>query len=258
MMDGRRFDMLTRRLAGATTRRSLLRVAAATVVTGGAMASVAEADAQRRGTCRPLTTGCLVNAQCCSMLCDRRSSTPRRQRNRCVCPEGTIVCGNQSCVEPGTMAHCEGCTPCDETRADICLSGVCMCDESPACAVGDTCCGAEGCHDLQTDNNNCGECGNACPTGTTCDGGVCACETVAPADICMVKTNGDIDQVCTRYTWSVELADCETDGDCGTCPSGAGGCSCVTGFREYGDFMSIAEWSNGTAQTFCMAWEGCG
>ena len=44
-MDERRFDLLTRRLAGSTTRRSMLREAAATLVAGGALANVAEADA---------------------------------------------------------------------------------------------------------------------------------------------------------------------------------------------------------------------
>jgi hypothetical protein len=32
------------------------------------------------------------------------------------------------------------------------------------------------CVDLETDSDHCGRCGNACPTGTACAGGVCSCE----------------------------------------------------------------------------------
>jgi len=257
-MDSRRFDMLTRRLAGSTTRRGMLRTAATAIVAGGALATVSDANALQRRTCRPLAAGCVSSAQCCSGLCDRRSSTPRRQRNRCACPEGTITCEGGTCVEPGTMEHCEGCTPCDETVADHCMSGVCMCNELPACDGGTSCCGADGCKDLQTDDNNCGACGNICPQDTYCEDGACACDTIAPADICVVNTDGTVDQMCSRFTWSLDGGGCETDSDCGPCPQGSNGCSCITGFREYGDFMSVYEWSEGSDHTFCMAHISCG
>ena len=41
----------------------------------------------------------------------------------------------------------------------------------PACGGRDVCGGA--CLDMETDSDNCGECGNVCSPGTTCSGGVC-------------------------------------------------------------------------------------
>lgn len=47
-------------------------------------------------------------------------------------------------------------------------------DGSPPCPGGMTLCG-EICVNLQTDSSNCGDCGNACPAGMTCNGGTCVC-----------------------------------------------------------------------------------
>ena len=40
-------------------------------------------------------------------------------------------------------------------------------------ASGATCCPGPVCADLQTDNSNCGSCGNVCPVGQTCQSGSC-------------------------------------------------------------------------------------
>jgi hypothetical protein len=40
------------------------------------------------------------------------------------------------------------------------------------CTGGRICCGGS-CVDVTTDNNNCGYCGNRCPSGQTCQGGAC-------------------------------------------------------------------------------------
>jgi hypothetical protein len=42
------------------------------------------------------------------------------------------------------------------------------------CATATPTCCASVCTNTQTDNNNCGACGNKCPTGKTCKAGVCA------------------------------------------------------------------------------------
>ena len=47
------------------------------------------------------------------------------------------------------------------------------------CQNGETLCGHT-CVDLNTDKNNCGSCGNVCPTNGSCAVGVCGTSTVAP------------------------------------------------------------------------------
>ncbi len=53
--------------------------------------------------------------------------------------------------------------PSEESGPD-CDGGLLFCDS-----------GAGGCVDLTTNNANCGACGNRCPTGGVCSGGICIC-----------------------------------------------------------------------------------
>jgi hypothetical protein len=50
--------------------------------------------------------------------------------------------------------------------------GHAICPDHPAYCEG-RCCGSQ-CVDLTADNANCGDCGNACPTGQSCLGGHCS------------------------------------------------------------------------------------
>ena len=84
-------------------------------------------------------------------------------------------------------------------------------DTAPACPSGETLCGAT-CTDLSSDSSNCGVCGNACQSGQSCTGGVCAC----PAD----------DTVCSGSCTNVEY----DRANCGTC-----GVTCAaSGYCENG------------------------
>jgi len=47
--------------------------------------------------------------------------------------------------------------------------------------IGSTCCDGE-CVDLDTDNSNCGECGNQCPEGWHCENGICVINTDTDGD----------------------------------------------------------------------------
>jgi len=75
------------------------------------------------------------------------------------------------------------------------------------------------CVDFQSDAHNCGGCGNACPTGSTCQNGACMCPT--GTQLCV--------DACVDV--STDSANC---GSCGSaCPAGAtcqgGTCVTVTG-----------------------------
>lgn len=56
---------------------------------------------------------------------------------------------------------------------DQCGTGTTFYYTGPSCPEGQTRCSPGTCCNLASDNNNCGACGNSCPTGTTCQSGEC-------------------------------------------------------------------------------------
>lgn len=54
-----------------------------------------------------------------------------------------------------------------------CVGGVCSCLGGSPCSAAETCCAPQGCRDLDTDDQNCGACGEACFNGMSCNNGVC-------------------------------------------------------------------------------------
>ena len=139
-MERHTFDRLARMLAGATSRRSALKIAVVALV-GGATLDAGDALARRKGgTCRPQAAGCLTNSQCCSAFCEQRRTAPRNQRNRCNCPDGKVLCDAECVNIASSMKYCGGCdVTCDVDRADACVSGVCSCGDGDACPEGETC-----------------------------------------------------------------------------------------------------------------------
>src|SRR5580700_10312283 len=92
-------------------------------------------------------------------------------------------------------------------------------DGGSVCPTGTICSGA--CVDLTTDQNNCGNCSNTCPTGNVCNQGACS-------SMCFTGTT-DCNGGCVDLT--ANQANC---GACGrACPSGvscvAGECACAPG-----------------------------
>src|SRR5262249_37538004 len=104
----------------------------------------------------------------------------------CAAADGTqgICCADGACAHPlDDASNCGSCgvaCPVGQT----CLDGVCS--GSRACGPGRAggycnldagsswlCCGGTGCTDTGNDSRNCGTCGEACPAGTICLGGVC-------------------------------------------------------------------------------------
>jgi len=106
----------------------------------------------------------------------------------------------------------------------------------PCLLPGTLCSGT--CTNLQTDEDNCGSCGNVCPAGASCSGGTCACpagyylfnnvcrpEVVVPSSavknvLCASPTTL-CDGTCTNLQ-----TDKDNCGSCGnTCPTNGGYCS---------------------------------
>ena len=168
-MDDRRFDALSRVLAHTQSRRATVRAAIAALASGGAVATIASADA--RIVCRRMQQSCSRDAQCCSGYCDKRTSLPRAQRNRCGCGADRVICpGSATCIDlSNDVNHCGACGNACPSDAMACIDGECLCpDDLTPC--GDRCV------DLNADFDHCGECDNQCPVDAmSCNDGVCDC-----------------------------------------------------------------------------------
>jgi hypothetical protein len=91
------------------------------------------------------------------------------------------------------------------------------------CDTGQTLCGEEGsrvCAFLESDEDNCGTCGNVCEdpvtstTGWTCNQGACSCNTLGPAHLCA----GGPTATCCNDRTGVDCFDLTTSNDhCGSC-----------------------------------------
>jgi hypothetical protein len=91
--------------------------------------------------------------------------------------------------------HC-GCPPgkCPSGAPPDPANG-CQCTECTAqegCFGNDKCCGTH-CVDTMTDNNNCGNCGIVCQSGSTCEQGQCCGEVCAPGVCCPPGTHCCVD-----------------------------------------------------------------
>src|SRR5580704_6686294 len=80
-------------------------------------------------------------------------------------------CGpaGKACCPPGGGPLCttlDGCCSDAECVGGLCAVGKCVCQS------GKTLCGKT-CVDTNSDDSNCGACGNACPAGSQCCSGSC-------------------------------------------------------------------------------------
>jgi hypothetical protein len=205
-MDTLRIDHLSRTLARATSRRTLLRVAFA--------AALARALPLRRAAATAECPGdwiwCEASAECVN---------PEEDPENCggcgiVCTtvHGPGICCASRCYDPlVSRENCGGCSN-DCEGEESCDNGVCR--EIIVCADGATLCGDECVYLLEndshcgscfnncmgdpafihccggfcvnnfTDPGHCGGCGNNCPDGLPCEGGVCqGGEVCGPTDI---------------------------------------------------------------------------
>ncbi|MFL5322358.1 MAG: hypothetical protein ACJ790_22055 [Myxococcaceae bacterium] len=223
---------------------------------------------------------------CVGVICPSGESC---SKGVCVCGENRLACGG-GCVDPLTdESNCGACgNACAATDRcangtclpkncaseqcnplSVCFQGSCVADACVgivctggqecqggvcACAPGKTSCNGA-CVDGDTDNQNCGGCGNVCSSGTRCAQGACLTQTCGsqacdPLSVCYpgncveaacvgVACNGG--RVCSAgvCTCGTGKTDCGADGcvdtstdeaHCGTCGTSCGvGDTCASG-----------------------------
>ena len=171
------------------------------------------------------TTQCTSTADCVAgWSC---GPEPGQSGNVCQCTYSPEVCD-------GKDNDCNGIVD-DEPKVDeecqsslgsgaVCKDGAC------SCGGGTTMCGSS-CVATQTDKDNCGACGKACPSAQSCVGGTCVCPASAPS-FCAdtgtcVNTQSDPDN-CGSCSHACNAGATCVGGSCG-CPSGTTLCgdACV-------------------------------
>jgi hypothetical protein len=123
----------------------------------------------------------------------------------------TCMCGSSPRCPDG-----ESCT----------ATGACTCGTSSGCFSPQTCCG-NACANLQTDLNNCGECGKQCPGDQACLAGSCGCSVTGEmlcGDDCTNVSNDEA-HCGTCNTACATGATCNS-GEC-ECPAGQIACGGV-------------------------------
>src|SRR5579872_4049697 len=203
-------------------------------------------DADNCGSCGHR---CFVSQTCCRGVCLQNdeqhcgSHCPRCADNEHCCLIQRAWGAEYECVPFGTNEHCSVCEPCvgidtccppdgcvnvrtDDRHCGVCdnpctadkfcMDGHCVC-RPPKGPCGDECCDPnetccrEGCRDLQTDNNSCGTCDNACIGGKTCQNGQCVCP--AGRDPCGNVCCGPGETCCPDGCRNLNT----DDNNCGTC-----------------------------------------
>jgi hypothetical protein len=162
--------------------------------------------------------GCPAPEALCAGQCVDTTSDP----NNCgacgdVCPAG------DTCI----MGQCSGCNAVTCPPPGVCMGEVCTggcnpmtCLPPNACVNGSECllctapgaiCGGE-CANLETDPNNCGACGNACPAGDVCGMGACVAGCVPQTCAGLGASCGDVGDGCGGV---LQCGDCMAPLTCG-------------------------------------------
>ncbi|HOX47257.1 MAG TPA: hypothetical protein PK668_26930 [Myxococcota bacterium] len=138
--------------------------------------------------------------------------------NRCLLGAQTCPAGQWGECEDGAPSVDPGrcgpaCAPCDPARSDRCAGGLCACGDRPACAAGDSCCGAE-CTRLEDDPRHCGACDVRCAdrlrnvTRPACLDGACGYEACLPG---FLDCDGDRVNGCETAEGLENCGACEAD-----------------------------------------------
>jgi hypothetical protein len=158
--------------------------------------------------------------------------------NRCGANNCSGVCCESTCCPTGTNGcngnECGGTVTCGPNAAPCGSNGCCPVgvDASPTCGAEQTYCPSHGCTDLQTDQNNCGNCSIECASGQTCTSGLCT----ASGATCMPPQTFATD--CPQYVADEN----DTAAACQSCLSTSGqNCLQKGGANCSGDFSSCQQ-----------------
>lgn len=189
-----------------------------------------------------------------------------------ACLAGNAVgacCGfiGQQCVDLRTDSS--NCGACGSRCSGVCIGGVCQtggatCQRgdvgrycNPDAGTSSLCCAGAGCVDTQTNNANCGGCGNACGAGLSCSSGRCVaavCTPGLPNNTACSSSDGGLGSCCGT-SCTQQASDPLNCGQCGrlcavgevcssgacaiaTCNAGTGGALCHTGDAGVGSCCS--------------------
>jgi hypothetical protein len=190
------------------------------------------------GQCADLKTD---NNNCgkCSNVCPMTATCVQ---GSCQCPSGQTRCNN-NCVDTKTdNTNCGKCANiCGQDAGAILGGGMWACTNATCgvvCPMPKAYCDPDGCVDQQSDNNNCGSCGNACAQMTEqCMQGQCC------------KTNEKVcNMMCTDVT--------SDNNNCGMCGKMCSGQTpyCVGGVCGSGVVFSQMFTSGQASPQQCTAW----
>ena len=164
-----------------------------------------------------------------------------------ACQEGVLACNNgilaTECALDGASTsaeHCgPGCGACPDA-AYTCDQGLCACGASGLCGGDETCCG-NGCFNLASSQNHCGDCDTDCDAltgveGPFCDGSICNYTQCAAN---FLECNATTEDGCETASGMNNCSACgdkcddpnvylHTEGN--ACDAGACGYSCVVGY----------------------------
>ena len=114
-MDGSRFDNLAKSVAGASTRRDVVKRFGLAIAGGaasiGLLSGLRSLTSDAAGVCREGREVCRKDGDCCSEVCGPPDSTSRR---RCECSLTETLCEDVCCAE-GETCEAGECIPPDPT-----------------------------------------------------------------------------------------------------------------------------------------------
>jgi len=180
--------------AAGATLQSVLRTGSTCAANTGADANLlVEYKMTGAGDTDTCGTGAL-----CGTYCETTTLDPANCGSCGTACAPTQPCSNSAC---GGAAGGSACSSDAGCQSGSCVAGICS-----SCLAGQTLCNGS-CTNFQADINNCGGCGQACPSGgSVCIAGVCSCTPKS----------------CTQLGASCGTTDdgCGSIINCGTCPSG--------------------------------------
>ncbi len=174
----------------------------------------------------------------CGQAC---SSDKVCSNSQCVCPSGQTLC-NGTCFDlTSDEAHCGSCTTVCNATTETCNAGNC----ELICTLPERDCGGTTCTNTNTNNDNCGACGNDC-------------DALGPFRVC---TGGQCLLTCTGGTSACgnTCVNFQTDAaNCGTCGNAcASGELCSSGVCEP-DCVAPTTLCNGICANFADDEANCG